>query len=119
MKLTYTKVDELHNAYNTLPFKGESILGAAENITKLKPHLETVLTVKGKLIGQHTNGKDSISTNHKNWNKFVEEYNKTLAKEVVIEDLIKLKKADIDLERVSQVNLQGFIALLISNNLLE
>lgn len=119
MKLNYNKIDSLNNAFLHIPLRGISILDSAENITKLKPHLDTILTVKTKLINQHTNGKDNIQSDHKNWNKFVQEFNKNLEKEVDVGELVKVKKTDLDLDRAAQINLQGFLAVLMDHGLLE
>ena len=124
MRFTYQQIDELHTAYLILPFKVESLLTAAENITKLKTHLETLLTVKSKLIKQYNKGAESISSSDKGWTRFTEDYNKALVKEVEINDLAKLKKTDIDisnppLNNGQKINLQGPISVLLSKGLLE
>lgn len=125
MHTTYQQIDELHTAYLVLPFKGDAILSASENITKLKPHLDTILMVKSKLIKQHNKGAESISSSDKGWAKFNEEYSRALSKEVDTGELIKLKKIDIDLtsppvnNNGQKINLQGPISVLLSKGLLE
>ena len=120
LKVTYSKLDELNNSYLGIPLKINSVLTAAENITKLKPHLDTILNVKSKLIEQHGGkGEKTINSTHKNWDKFVRDFNKSLEGEVEVEGLKKIKKSELDLSREVGVNIQGFIALLMSLGLLE
>lgn len=94
-------------------------MNVAENIVLLKNTLAPLLIVKGDLIKRHTNGKEAIRSDDPNWPLFIEEYNVSLNKETEVEELKKLKKTDIDLDRAVSVNIQGFIALLLSNGLLE
>lgn len=124
MKLTYQQVDELNSCYLHLFFKGIGIIDSATNITKLKPFLDVVTTTKVKLIKKHTDGKESISSDHKNWRKFTEEFNEVITKEIEIPELTKIRKQDIDIEvpitiNNNRVNPQGFISVLMSRNLLE
>ena len=120
LKVTYSKLDELNNAYISIPLKINSVLTAAENITKLKPHLDTILNVKSKLIEQYGGkGEKTISSTHKNWDKFVRDFNKSLENETEVEGIKKIKKSELDLSREVGVNIQGFIATLINCGLLE
>ncbi len=125
MKLTYSQIDEINSAYLNLPFKENATLDAAVNITKLKPILDTILTYKSKLIKKHADGKETIGSDHKNWSKFITEFNQTLTKEEEVPELIKLKKIDIDFQNPPQeaggrkTNLQGPISVLLSKGLLE
>lgn len=127
MKLTYSQLDELNSAYLFLPFKTDTIMAAAENITKLKPHLDAVLTLKAKLIKQYTNGEDNISSSHQNWNKFSIDFHHAISKEIEVVGLTKVKKTDLDLVNINpsitnngtKINYQGYIAVLLNFGLLE
>ena len=96
-----------------------------QNINKLKVHLDSILTMKNKLIRQLTGGEETIGSNHKNWTKFVTEYNKVIVQEVELTGITKIKKESIDLANAptppegKKINLQGFIATLLAFNVLE
>lgn len=125
MKITYQQMEELHSALLIVPFKTEALLNVAENINKLKVHLDSILTMKNKLIRQLTGGEETIGSNHKNWTKFVTEYNKVIVQEVELAGITKIKKESIDLANAptppegKKINLQGFIATLLAFNVLE
>ncbi len=125
MKLTYNQIDEINSAYSNLSFKEAAILDAAINMTKLKPILDTILAYKSKLIKKYNDGKETIGSDHKNWGKFITEFNQTLTKEEELPELIKIKKTDLDLQAAptqangQKINLQAPISVLLSRGLLE
>lgn len=119
MKYTYETIDNLNTAFTNLPVKGLTIMTTAENMMKLDPHIKAVLMVKDKLIKKYTDGKEQISQDHKEWNKFAAEYSQIIKKEVEVADLGKIKKADVDLNKETNVNLQSVIKVLLENGLLE
>ena len=125
MKLTYQQIDELNSVYLLVPFKGKAITAAGKNLAKLKPHLDTALTVKGKLVRQYTEGKESISQDDQNWDKFVNDYSAFLQEtaEVNLEDFKKLKEDDIDTDNIPKtdgkpINVQPHIGVLFGYGLL-
>lgn len=124
MKLTYKQIDELNAAYLNLTFKEGGVMNAAENINKLKPLLETILTCKSQLIKKYNKGKESISIDHPNWDNFLNEFNKSLLKETDVSELNKIKKTDIYIQTSFQndeqkTKPQVFIAILLTQGLLE
>ncbi|MEK6884101.1 MAG: hypothetical protein AABY22_31015 [Nanoarchaeota archaeon] len=124
MKLTYQQIDELNAAYLNLTFKEGGVMNAAENINKLKPLLDTILTCKSQLIKKYNKGQETISADHPKWRDFLDEFNKNLLKEADVSELNKIKKTDIYLQNIPQgdgqkTNPQGFIAVLLARGLLE
>lgn len=124
MKLTYRQIDELNSAYLNLSFKENAVMDSAININKLKPLLDTILTCKSKLIKKYNNGQENISADNKNWDKFLNEFNQSLLREDDVPELIKIKKADIDLQSPIEINgqkvkPQALIAVLLAYGLLE
>lgn len=122
MKLTYQQIDELNAAYLNLTFKEGGVMNAAENINKLKPLLDTILTCKSQLIKKYNKGQENISIDHPNWGDFLNEFNKSLLKEVDVPELNKIKKTDIYLAAQTdsqKTSPQVFIAALLARGLLE
>lgn len=124
MKLTYQQIDELNAAYLNLTFKEGGVMNAAENINKLKPLLDTILTCKSQLIKKYNKGQENISIDHPNWADFLSEFNKSLLKETDVPELNKIKKTDIYLQNTAQndgqkTNPQVFVAALLARGLLE
>lgn len=117
MKTTYLDIDKLTNAYNLIPFKGVALLDSAVNIYKLEPHHKALIETKKKLIVKLTGGKEIINNTHEKWEEYASEFDKILLTEVEVGELTPIKRSNLDLDRATQ-NIQGFLAVLLSLNLL-
>jgi len=104
MKVTYRQLaDDIIVALANLPFSDNVIMDVAEQQVKLDQFMRPLLMAKSTFIKKHTNGQEQITNRDKNWEKFQIDWNKQLEKEVDIGELIKLKKSDIDKERLKSI----------------
>lgn len=104
MKKYTTTLGELWNTLRTLnslnivndmscSVKGSYAI--ADNITKIQNVLKTYDDKRTALIRKYSDGKDSISPEDKNWDKFCTELNELNAIEAVVPDLRTIELSDI------------------------
>ena len=104
MKKYTTTLGELWNTLRTLntlniindvscTVKGSYAI--ADNITKIQNVLKTYDDKRTALIRKYSDGKDSISPEDKNWDKFCAELNELNAIEAVVPDLRTIELDDI------------------------
>jgi|GEM_PF-5870466 len=120
LNLTYEQTEELNRCFASVPLKGMAVVDAAENMTKLKPHMDAIATFRGEFIKKHTGGGQVIDSSHENWSAYLADVIEAMKRTVTVKGLTKIKRSQLDIsEGKSPGVIQGFISVLINHGLLE